>query len=200
MKSKFKKLLATALVLCLVLALLPAAAFADGKHTVTVQNNAGQVPANGTVTLQTNEGTPYTVSTGHNSFEADANATITVSVQPNSEDYELDYIKFNGTELTVTNNTATFTMPDNDVTLEVVFQHVWSITTDDIQKDVYKRQKFTQNEELGRLLLATGKSELIEGNSWNDTFWGVNLKTGEGRNELGKALMKVRAELAARQV
>ena len=133
MKSKFKKLLATALVLCLVLALLPAAAFADGKHTVTVQNNAGQVPANGTVTLQTNEGTPYTVSTGHNSFEADANATITVSVQPNSEDYELDYIKFNGTELTVTNNTATFTMPDNDVTLEVVFQHVWSITTDDIQ-------------------------------------------------------------------
>lgn len=62
------------------------------------------------------------------------------------------------------------------------------------------RAKFTQNEELGRLLLATGKSELIEGNSWNDTFWGVNLKTGEGRNELGKALMKVRAELAARQV
>lgn len=62
------------------------------------------------------------------------------------------------------------------------------------------RAKFTQNEELGRLLLATGKSELIEGNSWNDTFWGVDLKTGEGRNELGKALMKVRAELAARQV
>ena len=31
MKSKFKKLLATALVLCLVLALLPAAAFADGE-------------------------------------------------------------------------------------------------------------------------------------------------------------------------
>ena len=61
------------------------------------------------------------------------------------------------------------------------------------------RAKFTQNEELGRLLLATGKSELIEGNSWNDTFWGVDLKTGEGRNELGKALMKVRAELAARQ-
>lgn len=33
MKSKFKKLLATALVLCLVLALLPAAAFADGEPT-----------------------------------------------------------------------------------------------------------------------------------------------------------------------
>ena len=33
MKSKFKKLLATALVLCLVLALLPAAAFADDEPT-----------------------------------------------------------------------------------------------------------------------------------------------------------------------
>lgn len=32
MKSKFKKLLATALVLCLVLALLPAAAFAEGNY------------------------------------------------------------------------------------------------------------------------------------------------------------------------
>uniref|UniRef100_UPI00402819F8 InlB B-repeat-containing protein n=1 Tax=Candidatus Scatomorpha intestinigallinarum TaxID=2840923 RepID=UPI00402819F8 len=131
MKSKFKKLLATALVLCLVLALLPAAAFADGEHTVTVENNKGTVPANGTVTLQANEGTPYTVSTGHNSFEAAANATITVSVQPNSADYKLDYIKYNGTELPVTNNKATFTMPDNDVILEVVFQHVWSITIDD---------------------------------------------------------------------
>lgn len=34
MKSKFTKLLATALVLCLVLALLPAAAFAEGTYTV----------------------------------------------------------------------------------------------------------------------------------------------------------------------
>lgn len=39
MKSKFTKLLATALVLCLVLALLPAAAFADGVDlTVTYKN------------------------------------------------------------------------------------------------------------------------------------------------------------------
>lgn len=41
MKSKFKKLLATALVLCLVLALLPAAAFADGTYTVTFADANG---------------------------------------------------------------------------------------------------------------------------------------------------------------
>ena len=131
MKSKFKKLLATALVLCLVLALLPAAAFADDPYTVTVQNNKGQMPANGKVTLQTNEGTPYHVSADNNSFTAEAGANITVSVQPNSIDYKLDYIKCNGTELPVTNNTAKFEMPNENVTLEVVFQHVWSITIDD---------------------------------------------------------------------
>lgn len=41
MKSKFTKLLATALVLCLVLALLPAAAFAEGTYTVTFADANG---------------------------------------------------------------------------------------------------------------------------------------------------------------
>lgn len=41
MKSKFKKLLATALVLCLVLALLPAAAFAGNTYTVTFADANG---------------------------------------------------------------------------------------------------------------------------------------------------------------
>lgn len=41
MKSKFKKLLATALVLCLVLALLPAAAFANDTYTVTFADANG---------------------------------------------------------------------------------------------------------------------------------------------------------------
>jgi len=46
---------------------------------------------------------------------------------------------------------------------------------------------------LGRLLLETGDAFLIEGNTWGDTFWGVS--RGSGRNELGKALMRVRAAL-----
>jgi ribA/ribD-fused uncharacterized protein len=47
---------------------------------------------------------------------------------------------------------------------------------------------------LTRALLATGDAELIEGNNWNDTFWGVCNNTGE--NNLGKILMKVREELS----
>lgn len=57
------------------------------------------------------------------------------------------------------------------------------------------RAKFTQNEELKALLLATGEANLEEGNTWHDTCWGVDAKTGEGQNHLGKILMKIRDEL-----
>jgi hypothetical protein len=42
------------------------------------------------------------------------------------------------------------------------------------------------------LLLATGDMELIEDNDWDDTYWGVC--NGAGENNLGKLLMKIRAE------
>ncbi len=43
---------------------------------------------------------------------------------------------------------------------------------------------------LTRALMATGNAELIEGNTWKDTFWGVC--GGVGENNLGRLLMKVR--------
>lgn len=46
---------------------------------------------------------------------------------------------------------------------------------------------------LTRALLETGDAVLVEGNNWNDIFWGVCNNTGE--NNLGKILMKVREEL-----
>lgn len=51
------------------------------------------------------------------------------------------------------------------------------------------------NATYGELLLDTNERYISEGNRWGDTFWGVNLKTGEGENNLGKLLMKVRSEL-----
>lgn len=42
-------------------------------------------------------------------------------------------------------------------------------------------------------LLATGDEELIEGNHWHDTYWGVC--NGIGKNKLGKMLMQVREEI-----
>ena len=56
------------------------------------------------------------------------------------------------------------------------------------------RIKFS-DEDLKQKLIATFPSRLIEGNTWNDTFWGVSKKTGKGRNHLGEILMKIRADL-----
>lgn len=54
--------------------------------------------------------------------------------------------------------------------------------------------KFTQSPILRQKLLETGNAKLIEGNTWNDRFWGVY--KGRGENNLGKLLMKVRAQVA----
>jgi ribA/ribD-fused uncharacterized protein len=56
------------------------------------------------------------------------------------------------------------------------------------------RQKF-KDPDLKEALLCTGSAHLQEGNDWNDTYWGVDLKTGKGHNNLGKILMRVRLEI-----
>lgn len=53
-------------------------------------------------------------------------------------------------------------------------------------------QKF-QIPELREKLLATGVEELVEGNFWNDTYWGVCKENGE--NHLGKLLMSIREKI-----
>lgn len=70
----------------------------------------------------------------------------------------------------------------------------WDSIRKDIMYEIVK-QKFIQNPDLKNKLLATGDAYLIEGNYWHDTYWGVNSKTGEGENHLGRILMKVREEL-----
>ena len=57
-------------------------------------------------------------------------------------------------------------------------------------------EKFIQNTELGQLLIDTYDAILIEGNQWNDTFWGMC--NGGGENHLGKILMDVRDTLVQR--
>ncbi len=56
------------------------------------------------------------------------------------------------------------------------------------------KAKFEQNPLLAHALLRTGDAVLIEGTTWHDTFWGIDLNTGKGRNELGKILMALRSE------
>lgn len=64
----------------------------------------------------------------------------------------------------------------------------------DAQKISYMReithQKFRQVPGLAGQLLNTGAMMLVEGNTWNDTFWGRC--NGKGFNHLGVILMEER--------
>lgn len=65
----------------------------------------------------------------------------------------------------------------------------WHAVRMEIMRDLLV-QKFS-DPVLKQMLKATGDAELIEGNSWNDVFWGVC--DGKGENHLGRLLMEIRA-------
>jgi len=55
------------------------------------------------------------------------------------------------------------------------------------------RARFSQHEDLKRLLLDTGDAKLVE-HTTNDDYWGDG-GDGSGKNMLGRLLMEVREEL-----
>lgn len=56
------------------------------------------------------------------------------------------------------------------------------------------KEKFAPGTILATWLVATGDEELVEGNYWQDRFWG-QCPLGVGENWLGKLLMERRKEL-----
>lgn len=70
---------------------------------------------------------------------------------------------------------------------------------DDMRLEVAKaliESKFS-NPSLMDKLVETGRRELIEGNSWGDSYWGMS--GGKGENHLGQILMRLRAKEIARR-
>lgn len=119
MKSKFKKLMAAALVLCLMLALLPAGVLAEGPYSVTVTCENG----NGT----------YTITGVDENGRAEAGSEITITVTAN-EGYGFESIKKGDQPQSVTvksdrsEATHTFTMPDEDVAFSVSFLPIHKVS------------------------------------------------------------------------
>ncbi|MGX8687463.1 MAG: NADAR family protein [bacterium] len=70
----------------------------------------------------------------------------------------------------------------------------WEKVRNGIMEEIV-RAKFLQHEDLKEKLLSTGDALLIEGNTWNDRYWGVDKRSRTGKNYLGQILMKVRREL-----
>lgn len=68
------------------------------------------------------------------------------------------------------------------------------------------REKY-KHPDLAQALIATGDRELVEGNYWHDTYWGVcdgrkcrrGPHAATGENNLGKILMQVRAEITPKE-
>lgn len=79
----------------------------------------------------------------------------------------------------------------------VALRKDWEQVKDQVMYDCIKA-KFS-NPELAKMLLATGDEELVEGTTWHDNYWGncicEKCKDKQGRNQLGKTLMKVREEI-----
>lgn len=80
-------------------------------------------------------------------------------------------------------------------------QSIWDENCDRVVEEG-SYLKFSQNEDLGKVLLGTGERELIE-TSPNDRLWGVGFNSDEaegkesewGENKLGKALERARDRL-----
>lgn len=58
------------------------------------------------------------------------------------------------------------------------------------------KQKFTQ-EPFRTNLIETRNENIVEGNRWNDTFWGVDIKNtpNVGENWLGRLIMDIRTKI-----
>lgn len=66
----------------------------------------------------------------------------------------------------------------------------WDLIKVAVMSELLKK-KYSQIPFKG-MLKDTGEELIQEGNTWNDTFWGVDLITGKGQNVLGKLIMYVR--------
>jgi len=52
--------------------------------------------------------------------------------------------------------------------------------------------KFSDTELAERL--SQIDEPIVEGNSWGDTFWGVDIESGKGENHLGRILERIKKE------
>ena len=78
----------------------------------------------------------------------------------------------------------------------VKLRNDWEQVKVDIMYEICKK-KF-EDKDLRQKLLDTGDKILIEGNTWNDDFWGKC--TDNGKNNLGLILMRIRDEIKKEEV
>lgn len=112
---------------------------------------------------------------------------------PSSEHY---YQSCKSTDEVFREKVRTAPTPDDAKTLgnseECICRPDWD-TYKDTAMRIALRAKFTQHDNLRKLLLESGDAILIE-NSAKDYYWGCG-EDGSGKSMLGKLLMELRTEL-----
>jgi hypothetical protein len=78
---------------------------------------------------------------------------------------------------------------------EVTLREDWDVVRVPIMRSLLEQKFSERNPALMAALCLTAPEQLVEGNSWGDTFWGVC--RGRGANTLGVLLMDIRARLLA---
>lgn len=164
MKSKFKKLMAAALVLCLVLALLPAAAFADGGDSAASVGDpsspSGDPQDSSKVTFTyenfsggkfDEDGTKYTF--GAITVVENDNGGYTLTATPDS-DYGLKLLSIDGKEVTIKADPGEeFTynfgigVGTTSVVIKASFNKVFEVDVDDMTGGSVKPDKYKAFED-----------------------------------------------------
>lgn len=79
------------------------------------------------------------------------------------------------------------------VSRDIELRPDWHKIKLDVMRDCLE-QKFN-NADMRSKLIETYPRHITEGNWHGDSFWGVDLKKGNGENQLGKMLMEIRYKL-----
>lgn len=83
----------------------------------------------------------------------------------------------------------------------IVLRADWDVIKLQVMEEVL-RLKFVAGSDLAAQLIATGDEDLVEGNWWHDSYYGVctcgKPECATGKNKLGVILMKLREELQAK--
>lgn len=155
MKSKFKKLMAAALVLCLVLALLPAAAFADGSEGT---DPAPLAPGEVTFTYENfsgvncgPDGKGYTY--GEITVAKDDNGDYTLTATPDAG-YGLKLLSINDSPVTITavpGKEFTYNLGNDlgttSVAIKASFNQVFEVHVDDMTNGSVAPDKYKAFED-----------------------------------------------------
>lgn len=154
MIKKFKRLCAGLLSCILILSSMTVYAAEEAtadtmeEYTLTVKTENGNATVTGDGVTQTGENT-YTVLSG---------SSVTAKTDP-AEGYETEAIKLNGVDVSYSDNTASFEMPSQDSSLDIMFSEIPEPENQEtVETEEESGEEASNPEKEESLLIETGEN------------------------------------------